>query len=189
MPRSFRRFAVVAVAATSTLMAPTLGSAAPAAHAAGLTNCVELTRVAACYELVWVDGKQVRMTFPQAGNPVHAIPSTKTQNFYVIAPQTSTPQGDTPGFPHDHVIEAAPGQSGFSVFMHGYFVICSLEGISSGACVYQLETIPGDGPIPLAQTVNGQNLTSAADIEAGVDLGLLVLIDTGAVFIGTLNQG
>jgi hypothetical protein len=35
--------------------------------------------------------------------------------------------------------------------------------------------------------VNGQPLTSAETIEAGIDAGLLVAVDTGAVFIGTVS--
>jgi hypothetical protein len=35
--------------------------------------------------------------------------------------------------------------------------------------------------------VNGEELTSTEIIESGVDAGLLTLIDTGAVFIGTVN--
>jgi len=71
--------------------------------------------------------------------------------------------------------------------MHGYFVICSEAGISSGTCEYSIETIPGDGQIPLVVSVNGGGLTSVADIEAGVNAGALTLLDTGAVFIGTVN--
>jgi hypothetical protein len=186
---AFRRIAAVAVASVSTLTASAVIATAPAAHAAGLTNCVQATRLTACYEDVWVDGVQVRMTFPQAGVPMPVIPHAKQQNFYVVAPQTDTPQGDTPGFPHDHVIEVAPTQNhgAFSVLMHGYFVVCSPEGISTGGCVFAMETIPGDGQIPLAKTVNGHELTSAAAIEAGVDSGLLVLLDTGAVLIGAVG--
>ena len=190
MLHSFRRFATISVAVISAVVAPALVATAPAAHAAaGLTNCVDLTRVAACYELVWVDGVQFRMTFPQAANPMPAIPTAKVQNFYVIAPQTGTPQGAVPGFNHDHVIAASPTHSagGFTVFMHGYFVVCSAPGIASGACAPILSTIPGDGTIPLAQTVNGQALTSTSAIEAGAGSGALLLIDTGAEFIGTLS--
>lgn len=63
--------------------------------------------------------------------------------------------------------------------MHGYYVICSQEGISTGACDYSLRIIPGRGSIPLALTVHSEPLTSAATIEAGIDGELLVAIDTG----------
>jgi hypothetical protein len=45
----------------------------------------------------------------------------------------------------------------------------------------------GFGPLPLAQSVNGEPLTSAETIEAGIDAGLLVAVDTGAVLIGTVS--
>jgi hypothetical protein len=45
----------------------------------------------------------------------------------------------------------------------------------------------GFGPLPLAQSVNGEPLTSAETIEAGIDAGLLVALDTGAVFLGTIS--
>jgi hypothetical protein len=35
--------------------------------------------------------------------------------------------------------------------------------------------------------VNGEPLTSAETIQAGIDAGLLVVLDTGAVFIGTVS--
>jgi hypothetical protein len=60
---------------------------------------------------------------------------------------------------HDHTIAAAPGSAGWTPFMHGYYVICSAEGISTGACEYSLRTIPG-GEIPLALSVNGEPLTA-----------------------------
>ncbi|MDQ3811356.1 MAG: hypothetical protein M3336_13800 [Chloroflexota bacterium] len=144
-------------------------------------------RHVACWENVWVDGHEVRMTFPQAADPMPAIPNAKTQPFYVVAPQTDTPQGDVPSFVHDHTITAAPGSAGWTPFMHGYYVICSAEGISTGACEYSLRTIPGGGAIPLALSVKGEPLTSAATIEAGINAGLLVAIDTGAVFVGTVS--
>jgi len=45
----------------------------------------------------------------------------------------------------------------------------------------------GSGPLPLAQSVNGEPLTSAETIEAGIDAGLLVALDTGAVLLGTVS--
>ena len=71
--------------------------------------------------------------------------------------------------------------------MHGYYVICSQQGIASGACQFSLRTIPGGGSIPLALSVNDEPLTSAATIEEGIDAGLLVAVDTGAVFVGTVS--
>jgi hypothetical protein len=92
-----------------------------------------------------------------------------------------------PAFVHDHTIAAAPGSGGWSPFMHGYYVICSAEGISTGACEYSLRTIPGGGSIPLTVSVNGEPLTSAATIEAGIHAELVIAIDTGAVFVGAIT--
>ena len=182
MCRLIRRSIAVAVVSIAISM---FVSAVPAALAAPV-NCVNQTHKGACYELVWVHGVEVRMTFPQAGTPISHIPNAKVQNFYVIAPQTATPQGDIPPI-HDHTIQAAPGDRGWTPFMHGYFVTCSAEGLTSGDCVATFTQIPGDGTLPLAKSVTGQQLTSAETIEAGLDAGLLVAVDTGAVFIGTVS--
>ncbi len=183
MPRLIRRAIAVAVVSIAISM---FVSAVPAAQAAPV-NCVNQTHQGACYEFVWVHGVEVRMTFPQAGNPLPTIPNARVQNFYVIAPQTDTPQGDVPSPLHDHTIQAAPGDRGWTPFMHGYFVVCSAEGLTSGDCV-AVPTDFGFGPLPLAQSVNGEPLTSAETIEAGIDAGLLDLVDTGAVFIGTVRR-
>jgi len=182
MPRLIRRCIAVAVVSIAISM---FVSAVPAAQAVPV-NCVNQTHQGACYELVWVNGVEVRMTFPQAGNPLPTIPNAKVQNFYVIAPQTDTPQAEIPPI-HDHTIQAAPGDPGWTPFMHGYFVICSAEGLRSGACVAVVTDFPGFGALPLAESVNGEPLTSAETIEAGIEVGLLVAVDTGAVFIGTVR--
>jgi hypothetical protein len=182
MRRLIRRSIAVAVASIAISM---FVSAVPAAQAAPV-NCVHQTHQGACYELVWVNGVEVRMTFPQAGNPLPTIPNAKVQNFYVIAAQTDTPQGDVPSPIHDHTIQAAPGDPDGTPFMHGYFVICSAEGPTNDDCV-AVDTDFGAGPLPLAQSVNGEPLTSAETIEAGIDAGLLDVVDTGAVFLGTVS--
>jgi hypothetical protein len=181
MRRLIRRCIAVAVV---TIAISLFVSAVPAAQAAPV-NCLNRTHQGACYELVWVNGVEVRMTFPQAGNPLPTIPNAKTQNFYVMAAQTDTPQGYVPPI-HDHTIQAAPGDSGWTPFMHGYFVVCSAQGLASDVCV-EVVTDFGFGPLPLAQSVNGEPLTSAETIEAGIDAGLLDLVDTGAVFLGTVS--
>ena len=181
MPRLIRRSIAVAVVSIAISM---FVSAVPAAQAAPV-NCLEQTHQGACWELVWVNGVEVRMTFSQAGNPLPTIPNAKVQNFYVIAAQTDTPQGFVPPI-HDHTIQAAPGDPGWTPFMHGYFVICSDEGLASGDCV-AVPTDFGFGPLPLAQSVNGEPLTSAEAIEAGIAAGLLDLVDTTAVFVGTVR--
>ncbi len=119
--------------------------------------------------------------------PVHKVPSAKQQPFYVLAPQTGTAQGQTPGFFHDHVIATAPSEGGFTPFMHGYLVICSPEGISTGACTFSVETPPGGVPLQLTKSVTGYDLRFAVDIQAAANAGLVVLVDTGAVFIGTVG--
>src|SRR5512132_4426496 len=100
MRRLIRRCIAVAVVSLAISM---FVSAVPAAQAAPV-NCVNRTHKGACFEFVWVHGVEVRMTFPQAGNPLPTIPNAKVQNFYVIAPQTATPQGDVPSPIHDHTI-------------------------------------------------------------------------------------
>jgi hypothetical protein len=182
MPRLIRRSIAIAVASIAISL---FVSAVPAAQAAPV-NCTRQTHQGACYEFVWVHGVQVRMTFPQAGNPLPTIPNAKTQNFYVIAQQTDTPQGDLPAN-HDHTIQAAPGDPGWTPFMHGYFVVCSAAALASGACVAVVSDFPGFGTLQLAQSVNGQPLTSAETIEAGIAAGLLVALDTTAVFVGNLS--
>ena len=181
MHRLIRRCIAVAVVSIAISL---FVSAVPAAKAAPV-NCPHQTHKGACYEFVWVNGVEVRMTFPQAGNPLPHVPNAKVQNFYVIAAQTDTPQADV-GPIHDHTIQAAPGDPGWTPFMHGYFVVCSAEGLTSGACV-AVSTDFGFGPLPLAKSVNGEPLTSAETIEAGIDAGLLVALDTGAVLLGTVS--
>jgi hypothetical protein len=182
MPRLIRRSIAIAVVSIAISL---FVSAVPAAQAAPV-NCVRQTHQGACYEFVWVHGVQVRMTFPQAGNPLPTIPNAKVQNFYVIAQQTDTPQGDLPAN-HDHTIQAAPGDPGWTPFMHGYFVVCSDAAITSRECVAVPSNFPGFGTLQLAQSVNGEPLTSAETIEAGIDAGLLELVDTTAVFVGNVS--
>jgi len=163
---------VLVFALTATVLV--FGLMAPPAAQARVIDCVVQPQPpqGACYEPVWVNGQQIIMTFPQAA---------------VLAPQTGTAQGQTPGFFHDHVIATAPSEGGFTPFMHAYFVICSPEGISTGACTFNLETPPGGAPLPLTKSVTGYDLTFAADIQAAANAGLVVLLDTGAVFIGTVG--
>ncbi len=160
--RSTIRNVAATTATVLALTATVFALMAPPAAQARVIDCVVQPQPpqGACYEPVWVNGQQIIMTFPQDGVPVHKVPSAKQQPFYVLAPQTGTAQGQTPGFFHDHVITTAPSEGGFTPFLHGYFVICSPEGISTGACTFNVETPPGGVPLQL-------------------------IVDTGAVFIGT----
>jgi hypothetical protein len=66
-----RRIAMTAVAAA--MFVGLTGSAALATP----VHCVQQTHRGACYELIWVDGVEVTMTFPRAGNECRA-PETRT---------------------------------------------------------------------------------------------------------------
>jgi hypothetical protein len=165
--------------------------AAPPVHADGPRNCVDVTGPgashAACYELVWVNGVQLTMTFANTQFR-GATPSDNLDNFYVVAQQADTPQGTLP-FPHDHVVRDVPPQNhgDYSVLLHGFFAFCSEQGMATGACVPTMASIPGVGTLPLATTVDGQALTSVEPIEAAANSGLITLFDTGAVLVGTIN--
>jgi hypothetical protein len=168
--------------------------AAPSAEAAGIRNCVDITgpqsgRVG-CYELVWADGVQYRMTFSNTG--FDGATPKELDPFYVLAPQTDSAQGYPPNtFPHDHVVRAIPAASGgtYSTQLQGYFVLCSGQGIVSGACVPAFTSVGGPDPLPFATTVNGQALTSADAIESAAAAGLVVPINLGptAVIVGTIS--
>lgn len=181
--------------ATMSLAAVGLGlSAAPPVDAAGLRNCVDVPvsqagRVA-CYEKVWANGVEVRMTFANQGFD-GATPKA-LDPFYVLAPQTSTPQGAPPNtFPHDHVVRDVPAQNhgNYSTKLQGFFVLCSGQGIVSGACVPAWTSVGGPDPLPFASSVNGRSLTSAGAIESAADSGLVALLNLGpdAVIVGTIS--
>ena len=185
-----RQAKAVMVFAAAALSASSFVMTAPAAQA-GVIDCVVQPQPpkGACYEPVWVDGQQVTMVFPQAGQPLDPVPHAKTQPFYVTAPLTDTAQGPQPGFPHDHVIGAAPGEAGWTPFFHGYFVLCSSEGISTGACSFMLESPFGPQLLPFTTGVTGYDLMTAAGVQAAADAGLVVLVDLGVVLKGTVTGG
>jgi len=167
--------------------------AAPAVGAAGLRNCVDIAgpqsgRVG-CYEDVWADGTQYRMTF--SNTRFTGATAKELDPFYVLGPQTDKPQGAPPNtFAHDHVVRAVPNQNHgeYSVKLQGFFVLCSGQGIVSGACVPSWTSLGGD-PMPFATTVKGRSLTSTAVIESAVAAGNLALINLGpgAVIVGALS--
>ena len=186
--------AALGLVATVGLATIALGAAsATTADAAGLRNCVEITGKTSggvgCYELVWVNGEQGRMTFSNTGFD-GATPKA-LDAFYVLAPQTDAPQGYPPNtFPHDHVVRDVPaGNHGsYTTKLQGFFVLCSGQGIT-GACVPSWTSVGGPEALPFATTVNGQALTSTGVIEAAADAGLLALINLGptAVIVGTIS--
>jgi hypothetical protein len=167
---------------------------APAATGAGLRNCVDVTGpqtgLVGCNEDVWADGVQVHMTF--ANQSFRGAAPKDLDPFYVLAPQTGTAQGHAPTFMHDHVVRAVPGQNhgGYSVQLQGFFVVCTGQGIVSGACD-PLWTSPAGPALPFAGHVNGQPLTSTEAVEAAAAAGDVVLINLGpgAVIVGTVTRG
>ena len=180
-----RRIAMTALA-VATFTAMFVGLTGSAAMATPV-DCVLQTHRGACYEPIWVHGVQVTMTFPQAAHPLPGSRNTNVMNFYVVAPQTDTPQGALP-FGHDHVVPAMPGEAGYSVYLQGYLVLCSAEGLTSGACEATIIQY-GGATLPLARTVNGQPLTSAEPIEPAAHAGLVVLFSAGQPFLGTIGRG
>jgi hypothetical protein len=184
------------VIATVSLAAVALAFvAAPTAGAAGLRNCVDITgpqsgRVG-CYEDVWADGVEYRMTF--SNTRFSGATPQENDPFYVLAPQTDKPQGWPPNtFLHDHVVRAVPSlnQGAYSVQLQGTFVLCSGQGIVSGACV-PAWTLVGENQLPFAKTVNGQPLTSTDAIESAAGAGNVALnnLGPGAVIVGTVTRG
>ncbi len=168
-------------------------ASAPAVDAAGLRNCVDVTGPAAgragCWELVWADGVQYRMTF--SNTSFKGATPGDLDPFYVVAPQTAAPQGEPPAFPHDHVVSGPPAHNhgSYSVQMQGFFVLCSGQGIVSGSCVPNWTTVSGAGTLPFAASVDGHALTSVEPIEAAGNAGLVALVNLGpgAVIIATIS--
>src|SRR5919106_1136292 len=187
-PRLRSAFSMFVAAVALGGMALGVASVQPT-EAAGLRNCVEILgpqsgRVG-CYELVWADGVQYRMTF--SNQSFDGATPQDLDPFYVLAPQSEDPQGYPPNtFAHDHVARAIPaGNRGtYTTKLQGYFVYCSEQGIDSGACV------AASSPVgPLVQTVNGHSLTSTEAIESAANAGLVALINLGptAVIVGTIS--
>jgi hypothetical protein len=177
------------------LAAVVLGlAAAPVVGAAGLRDCPDVPMAQSgrvgCYENVWAGGVQHRMTF--SNTSFRGATPQVLDAFYVVAPQSDTPQGAPPNtFPHDHVVRDVPAQNhgSYSVHLQGFFVFCSALGIGTGACVPTMTTIQGFGTVPFATTVDGQSLTSAGAIESAAADGLVSLIDLGpgAVIVGSIS--
>lgn len=135
---------------------------------AELPDCSEAEALP-CFETVWVDGVPLEMDFFD----LDVKTSPPTHNFYVVGPQTDTPQGTTP-FLHDHVVGDVDG-----LYWHGFLAVCSPQGIASGACA--TSALAGDPP--LARTVHGRKLMTTEAVESAARSGLVVLVDTGAVLL------
>jgi len=170
----------------------TLGVGAQPAAAGGIRNCVTLTGKqvdhVGCYENVWAGDVEYRMTFSNVGfngNTPHEL-----DPLYVLAPQTGSPQGPVAAFPHDHVVRDIPSHNGgsYTTKLQGYFVLCTGQGLVSGACVATWLAYVGPA-MPFATTVNGEPLTSAAAIESAAASGDVALINLGpdAVLVGTIS--
>jgi hypothetical protein len=198
MPRHFQNITriLLATMAFTGLAFIALGAAGSAgsAQAAGLRNCTEITGGflrSGCWEDVWAGGAEYRMTFATGccSQFKGKVPGD-LDNFYVIAPQDEPPQSLAASFRHDHVVRDIPkqNQGSYSTRLHGFFVVCSEAGIASGACVFELNSPAPGLTLPFAKTVNGQALTSVEPLEAAVDAGLITLVDTGAVIVGSINQ-
>jgi hypothetical protein len=186
------RLVVAALAIAGTALG--IVATVPAADASGLRNCVEVPIAQAgrvgCYEMVWADGVQRRMTF--SNTRFDGATPKDLDAFYVLAPQTANPQGYPPNtFPHDHVVRDVPaGNHGtYSVKLQGYFVLCSGQGITTGACVASWTNVGGPDALPFAQSVNGHSLTSTEAIESAAAAGLVspINLGPGAVIVGSLG--
>jgi len=185
-PASRILLSTVAVAALALAL-----SAASPPRASALTNCIELpdAPLRGCWENVWVDGVEYRMTFFGGAKPFKGnVPADKMGKFYVVGPQTDMPQSLDSPFMHDHVVASVPRQNGgeYTPIYQGILVLCSEQGIVSGACVPTFSPLPGGPTIPLATTVNGGSLTSVEAIEAAAGAGFVTLLPAG-VLVGAIS--
>jgi hypothetical protein len=191
--RTRLRTLISGTVAAAALVAVAIAGTAQAADGGGLRNCVDIAGTQAnrvgCYEKVWSGGTEYRMTFSNvtfSGNTPQDLDA-----FYVTAPQRAEAQGYSPAFLHDHTVRDIPaGNAGtYTTKLQGYFVLCSGQGLTSGACV-PLWTSPGGDPLPFAATVNGQHLTSTHAIESAAAAGNVVLVNLGpnAVIVGSISK-
>lgn len=193
MINRFRSMTLAGIAAMALALTAFGLATAPAATGAGLRNCVDVTgpqsgRVG-CYELVWANGIEYRMTF--SNTRFSGSAPQELDAFYVVGAQTGRPQGAPPNtFAHDHVVRDVPQQNHgqYTTKLQGFFVLCSGQGIVSGACVPSWSSLGGD-PLPFATTVNDQPLTSTSVIESAASAGDVALVNLGpgAVIVGTIS--
>jgi hypothetical protein len=195
MNRTRIRTLISGSVAAAALAIVAFGGAAQAADGGGIRNCVDVTGKqigqSGCYELVWAGDVEHRMTFSNvkfSGNTPQDL-----DPFYVLAPQTDRPQGAPPNtFPHDHVTRDVPAHNGgtYSTKLQGYFVLCSGQGIATGACTFEWTAPDGVNALPFASSVDGHALTSSEAIESAAADGDLFLVNLGptGVIVGSFNQ-
>jgi len=194
MKRTTIRNVVTGTVAAAALATMAIG-AVQAAGGGGIRNCVDITGKAVnrvgCYEDVWSGGTEYRMTF---SNLTFSGSTPKDLDaFYVLAAQTDRPQGAPPNtFAHDHVVRDIPKANGgtYTTKLQGYFVFCSGQGLVSGACVADWESIGGPDPVPFAKRVDGHPLTSADAIESAAAAGDVTLVNLGpsAVIVASISR-
>jgi hypothetical protein len=191
-PKLIKAIRVITLAGA---LAVAFGAAGQAALAGdgGIRNCVDITRKqfnrVGCYEKVWAGGVEYRMTFSNttfSGNTPGDL-----DPFYVTGPQGAVAQGPVPTFPHDHTVTAIPKGNGgtLTTKLQGFFVLCSGQGLISGACDATWMTPVGTNPLPFANTVHGQHLTSVEAIEVAAAAGDVALVNLGpeAVIVGSIS--
>ncbi len=159
---------VVALLAAVALVTLCVASAVPA-------------RADVATDLAWADG-QVWLMIHGPTNPSNGM---SHRDLYIVAPQTDTPQGSAAepvGVVHDHVLSMpSDGHGQYTAIWDVVIVFCNPH---SSACV------PGTASCPtfahglcLAQTVNGQPLTSDSAIGAAASAGAVILVEPGDSFV------
>ncbi len=138
-------------------------------------------RAAAATEEAWGDGQVWLMIH----GPTNPSSGTSHRDLYIVAPQTSVPQGSSSepvGVVHDHVLSIpSDGQGQYTAIWDVVIVFCNPH---NAACV------PGTASCPafahglcLAKTVNGGSLTSADAVEAAASVGAVILVQPGDSFV------
>ena len=76
-------------------------------------------------------------------------------------------------FPHDHVVRSVPAQNhgDYSIQLQGFFVLCSGQGITSGACAPSWTSVGGPIRSRSRRPSTATPLTSTDAIEAAADAG------------------
>jgi hypothetical protein len=186
------RAVITGTVVATAIAAMGIAATVQAADGGGLRNCVDIAgrqaNVVGCYEKVWSGGTEYRMTFSNlsfSGNAPKDLDA-----FYVTAPQRAEAQGYSPAFLHDHTVRDIPKRNAgtYTTKLQGFFVLCSGQGLSTGACV-PLWTSPAGPPAPFAKSVDGHDLTSTGAIESAAAAGDVVLVNLGpsAVIVGSIS--